>query len=135
MSALHILASTSSSSHHPAPMLFVAYSIWCWRRLPSPGSTKLLDWAAGFMSAFFCVVGFWIKRRWMLGFLWLAIWTAAIVTQRVLAATVAFETDQAANTFNSISIISLVLMGWTTGIIALNTSRIHHGVQGFWRDT
>lgn len=108
-------------------MLLVAYCIWCWRRTPSPGSTKLLDWGAGFLSANLCVVGFWMKRRWALGFLWLAIWAAAIGTQRVLAATVAFQTDQAVNSFNTISIISLVLMGWTTGIIALNTSRIQRG--------
>ena len=105
-------------------MLLVAYIIWCWRRTPSPGSTRALDGWAGFLSANLCVVGFWMKRRWALGFLWLAIWAVVIGTQRILAANVQFETDPAVNTFDMISIISLVLLSWTTGIVALKTPRL-----------
>jgi len=123
--ALDILAATSSTSHTaPAPMLLVAYIIWCWRRTPSPGSTRALDGWAGFLSANFCVVGFWMKRRWALGFLWLAIWAVVIGIQRILAATLQFQTEQAGNAFDTISIISLLLMGWTTGIFALKTPRL-----------
>jgi hypothetical protein len=76
------------------------------------------------LSANLCVVGFWMKRRWALGFLWLAIWAAVIGLQRILAANIRFETEQAASTFDTISIIGLVLMGWTTGIFALKTPRL-----------
>ena len=65
-----------------------------------------------------------MKRRWALGFLWLAIWAVVIGIQRILAANVRFETQQAVNAFDAISIIGLVLMGWTTGIFALKTPRL-----------
>jgi hypothetical protein len=123
--ALYILAATSSTNHTaPAPMLLVVYIIWCWRRTPSPGSTRALDGWAGFLSANLCVVGFWMKRRWTLGFLWLAIWAVVIGIQRILSANVRFETEQAVNAFDTISVIGLVLIGWTTGIFALKTPRL-----------
>jgi hypothetical protein len=123
--APYILAVASTTNPAaPAPGLLVVYIIWCWRRTPSPGSTRALDGWAGFLSANLCVVGFWMKRRWALGFLWLAIWAVVIGLQRVLAASIRFETDQAASSFNMISIIGLVLMSWTTGIFALKTPRL-----------
>src|SRR5437868_2682759 len=122
---LYILAATTSTNHtSPLPGLLVIYIIWCWRRMPSPGSTRALDGWAGFLSANFCVVGFWMKRRWALGFLWLGIWAVVIGIQRILAANVRFDTAEAVKTFDTISIMALVLMGWTTGIFALKTPRL-----------
>ena len=57
--APYILAVASTTNHTAsAPGLVVVYIIWCWRRTPSPGSTRALDGWAGLLSANLCVVGF-----------------------------------------------------------------------------
>jgi hypothetical protein len=128
VNTLDLLATTTNThAATPAAPLLIAYIIWCFRRDPSPGSTRALDGWAGFFSANFIVVGFWMKRRWALGFLWLAIFAVAVCIQWTIAINFPFETREAANTFESVSVICLVLLGWTAGIVAMQTSRIWHG--------
>ena len=64
MNSLDILATTTGSTTHPVAPMLIVYCIWCWRRTPPSGSTRALDgWWAGFLSANFCVVGFWMSTR------------------------------------------------------------------------
>jgi hypothetical protein len=74
-----ILADTTSGTRGVPFLPLIMIIVWTLTRKPSPGSTKQRDMWSGLVAWIFGPFGFWVKRRWRDGFMWLGIWLLILV--------------------------------------------------------